>query len=454
MPTTTLPSDELVRRYEVPGPRYTSYPTVPAWTRAFTGADYQRALARAGRAGEAAPLSLYVHIPFCRTLCTYCGCNVAISRDQAVADRYLDAVGEELRMVRQHLGARRRVTQLHWGGGSPTFLSEEQIRRLWSLISNQFEVTQDAEISFEANPVTTTASQLAALRELGFNRISIGVQDFDPQVQRAINRHQTLELTRETFAAAQELGFSGINVDLVYGLPHQTAQSWERTLEKLLELRPHRLAAFAFAFLPSALPHQRKLPVSRMPRGPEKLHLMRRTFEATLGAGYVPVGMDHFALPEDPLARALRQGTLGRGFQGYTVTAAPDLIGVGVSAISDVAGAYAQNAKSLQQYQAQVVSGRLSTDRGLLLGEDDLRRREIIAGLMCRFRADLSGHRALLDGALPALEPLAADGLVEVDRDRAVVQVTPLGRWFVRNAAMAFDAYLSPAQRAAFSQTV
>lgn len=450
---TALPSDALVRRYEVPGPRYTSYPTVPAWSRDFTGADFQRRLARAGRA-EGAPLSLYVHIPFCARLCTYCGCNVTISRDPAVADRYLDAVGEELRMVRQHLGMRRQVTQLHWGGGSPTFLSEEQIRRLWSLIAEQFDVAPDAEVSIEANPVTTTSGQLATLRALGFNRLSIGVQDFDPKVQRVINRYQTFERTREVFDAAAALGFSGINLDLVYGLPHQTAQSWEQTLQLLLQLQPHRLAVFGFAFLPSAIPHQRKLPLEAMPRGPAKLALMRRTYEAALGAGYVPVGMDHFALPGDPLARAEAEGTLGRGFQGYTVKAAPEVIGVGVSAISDAGGAYAQNTKSLEEYQALVTFGRLATERGLVLSGDDLARRRIIHDLMCRFRADVSAHRDALEQARPALQPLVEDGLVEVDAGAAEVRVTPMGRWFVRNAAMAFDAYLPRTAQVVFSQTV
>ena len=450
---TTLPSDALVRRYEVPGPRYTSYPTVPAWSGDFTGADYQRRLARAGRE-EGSPLSLYVHIPFCRTLCTYCGCNVTVSRDPAVADRYVDAVGEELRMVAQHLGRRRAVTQLHWGGGSPTFLSEAQIRRLWGLITGQFDVRPGAEVSIEANPVTTTSGQLAALRELGFNRLSIGVQDFDPKVQRTINRHQTFERTREVFDAAAALGFSGINLDLVYGLPHQTAESWERTLALLLQLQPQRLAVFGFAFLPSAIPHQRKLPVEAMPRGPAKLALMRRAYEAALGAGYVPVGMDHFALPGDPLARAEAEGTLGRSFQGYTVRAAPEVIGVGVSAISDAGGAYAQNAKSLPEYQSRVASGQLATERGLVLSGDDLARRRIIHDLMCRFRADVSAHRDALEQALPSLRPLVDDGLVEVDPGAGQVRITPLGRWFVRNAAMAFDAYLPRTAAVAFSQTV
>jgi len=450
---TALPSDALVRRYEVPGPRYTSYPTVPAWSSSFTGADFQRRLARAGRA-EDTPLSLYVHIPFCRTLCTYCGCNVTISRDPAAADRYLDAVGQELRTVRRHLGARRSVSQLHWGGGSPTFLSEAQIRRLWSLITAELDVRPDAEVSIEANPVTTTPGQLATLRELGFNRLSIGVQDFEPKVQRAINRYQTFERTREVFDAAVALGFPGINLDLVYGLPHQTAESWEQTLAMLLQLQPQRLAVFAFAFLPAAIPHQRKLPVSAMPRGPAKLSLMRRTYEAALGAGYVPVGMDHFALPGDPLARAEAAGTLGRGFQGYTVRGAPEVIGVGVSAISDAGGAYAQNAKSLPQYESLVRSGQLATERGLLLSADDLSRRRIIHDLMCRFRADLSGHRDALEQALPSLQPLLEDGLVEVDEAAAEVRVTPMGRWFVRNAAMAFDAYLPRTAAVTFSQTV
>jgi len=371
-----------------------------------------------------------------------------------VADRYLDAVGEELRMARRHLGARRAVTQLHWGGGSPTFLSPEQIRRLWSLIGEQFEVRKEAEISFEANPVTTTSAQLTTLRELGFNRLSIGVQDFNPEVQRAINRYQTLERTREVFAEARALGFSGINFDLVYGLPHQTAESWEDTLARLLELRPHRMAVFAFAFLPEAIPHQRKLKVEAMPRGPDKLRLMRRTYETTLEAGYLPVGMDHFALPDDPLARAEAEGTLGRGFQGYTVQSAPDLLGVGVSSISDLGGAYAQNAKSLPDYEALAKEGKPATERGLVLSPDDRRRRRIITDLMCRFEADLADHADLLEGALPALRPMEADGLLALDLDRRRVRVTPLGRWFVRNAAMAFDAYLTRPLGVRFSQTV
>jgi oxygen-independent coproporphyrinogen III oxidase len=447
------PSEELMRRYDVPGPRYTSYPTAPEWRHELGAADFAERLEAAGAAGQAVPLSLYVHLPFCRSLCWYCGCNVVISRERSAADRYIDHLIRELDLVVARLGSRRALAQVHWGGGTPTFLSELQLERLWSELTRRFSLQPDAEVAIEVHPSVTTHEQLTLLRQLGFNRVSMGLQDFDPRVQEATNRLQSPKQTHALLDHAREQGFTGVNFDLIYGLPYQEPEGWARTLAQVLEMRPDRLAVYSFAYMPDVLKHQKRMPAEAIPSGRTKLELFRAAYAAFVEAGYRPIGMDHFAVPEDELARAQERRTLGRNFQGYTVKWATDVVALGSTGISDVAGAYFQNVRPLPRYAASVAQGRFATERGLRLSEDDKRRRAVISQLMCNFWVDLGE-----DGAgyfAPELERLRSfvdDGLVV--RTGMQLELTPLGRLFVRNVAMVFDAYLARAAKPRFSRTV
>ncbi|MGI5862340.1 MAG: oxygen-independent coproporphyrinogen III oxidase [Myxococcales bacterium] len=444
------PTEELVRRYEAAGPRYTSYPTAPEWTASFGPDDYAARLEQAGRQDAAQPLSLYVHLPFCQEMCAYCGCNVVVTRDTAKADRYLDHVVREMQMVAERLGERRRIAQIHWGGGTPTFLTEAQITRLWNAITSSFSVGADAEVAIEIDPVVTSWAQLELLHRLGFNRLSMGVQDFDPKVQQAINRIQPAEGTRALLEYARSLGFSSVNFDLIYGLPHQTPEGWGHTLETILAMRPDRVAVYSFAYLPELRPHQKKIDRAWLPAGQDKLALFLQAYEAFASAGYRPIGMDHFALPADELSKAQERRCLGRNFQGYTVTAASDCVAFGVTGIGDVHGAYAQNVHPLSKYYEAISAGRFATERGIVLSDDDQRRRAVITQLMCNFWVDL-GAGGYFDRELERLRPFEADGLVKLTGSQ--VELLPLGRFFVRNVAMVFDAYLGEGKRT-FSRTV
>lgn len=449
-PAFPRPSEELVRRYEVAGPRYTSYPTAPEWKNDFGPEAYAAQLDAAGRRDPAEPLSMYVHLPFCREMCSYCGCNVVVTRDPAKADRYLDHVAMEMGLVADRLGPRRGLAQIHWGGGTPTFLSEAQIERLWGEITSRFRVRPDAEVAIEIDPVVTTPAQLDLLRRLGFNRLSMGVQDFDPRVQQAVNRIQPADQTRALLEHARELGFSGVNFDLIYGLPHQTPEGWGRTLETILQMRPDRMAVYSFAYLPELRPHQKRIDRSWLPAGNQKLALFLQAYETFAAAGYRPIGMDHFALPSDELARAQERRALGRNFQGYTVSAASDVVAFGITGIADVQGAFAQNVHPLSRYYEAVASGSLATERGIRLTDDDKRRRAVITSLMCNFWVDL-GDDGYFSAERERLRPFEEDGLLRVEGSQ--VEVTPLGRFFVRNVAMVFDAYLAEGHRT-FSRTV
>jgi oxygen-independent coproporphyrinogen-3 oxidase len=444
------PSPELVRRLDVAGPRYTSYPTVPVWSERFGADEHARALERAAQLNR--PLSLYVHIPFCRDLCSYCGCNVIITRDQRRVERYLAALAEEAALVAERLGSRRSLSRVHLGGGTPTFLDEKQLLLLWRALTAPFEVLRGAELAVEINPVVTRPAQIELLAELGFNRLSLGVQDFDTAVQQTINRVQSIAETRQSIERARALGYRSVNLDLIYGLPRQTLASFRRTVAEVVALRPERVALFSFAFVPSVKPHQRRLPLAELPSAPLKLELFQAAHDDLTAAGYRAIGMDHFALPGDELALAVERRALGRDFQGYTSERAPHTVALGMSAISNLGDAYAQNYKSLAAYEAAIESGRLATERGLALDAEDQRRRDVIHALMCNFEVDLGA-----DGArhfareLQALGGLAGDGLVQLDGGR--ITVTPLGRLFVRNVAMVFDAYLRPGT-ATFSRAV
>jgi oxygen-independent coproporphyrinogen-3 oxidase len=441
-------------KLDVQGPRYTSYPTVADWTPAFDERAHRQHLAAARTAGDDEPLSLYVHLPFCRQRCTFCGCNVVVAQDQSRADEYIDYLIREMDLVANMLGTRRHLSQIHWGGGTPTFLSEAQIERLYTEITARFSPRPDAEIAIEIDPVETTLSQLRLLRRLGFNRMSLGVQDFDPDVQKAIARVQSVEETEEMVTEARRLGFASVSFDLIYGLPHQTPDSWRTTLAEVISLRPDRVAVYSFAFVPQVRPHQKRLPVLAIPSGVDKLELFRIAYDAFINAGYVQIGMDHFALPDDELARARREGRLSRNFQGYTVKSAQDVIAFGVSAISDVQGAYAQNVQALRQYYARIDEGHLATERGIVLDADDQRRGGVIRDLMCNYFADLGTDAAsYFPRELEALRATEKDGLTVQKGHK--VELTDLGRVFVRNVAMIFDARLVAHEGLArFSRTV
>jgi oxygen-independent coproporphyrinogen-3 oxidase len=447
-----LPED-LVQRYDVAAPRYTSYPTAPVWTDRFGEDDYIAALERA--AAVDAPLSLYVHIPFCRKMCSYCGCNVIVSKTGDKVPAYLDALDKEFELVASHLGSRRRLARLHYGGGTPTTLDERQLVRLWRTITDRFTLDRDAEIALEIDPMVTSREQLALLRGMGFNRLSMGVQDFDHDVQQAVNRIQTVEDTRKILDYARNLGFESVNFDLIYGLPMQTPISWRQTIEEIVALRPDRISLFSFAYVPDVKPHQRRLPAAQIPHGASKLALFRLAHDALVDSGYRAIGMDHFALPEDELSRARDDGRLWRDFQGYTVTKAPETIALGVSAIGLVGGAYVQNTRLLPKYERMLAEGHLPVERGHVLSDDDRRRAAIITQLMCNQFVDLDGDALDFVDELTRLAPMEKDGLLV--RDGAKITATPAGRVLIRNIASVFDAYLprdAGAARPVFSRTV
>lgn len=430
---STMPpqiSDALLARYDVPAPRYTSYPPVPAWDDGFE--RYGAALRRASVVD--APLSLYVHIPFCWKLCHYCGCNVVVSNKQDRADAYLDLLEREVDLVADHLNTRTKVAHLHLGGGTPTFLRPGQLRRLWSILMRRFDLLDDAEISVEIHPGVTSPEQIDSLRRLGCNRLSLGVQDLDEDIQDAIGRHQSVDQTQATLDYARGAGFHSVNFDLIYGLPGQTPRTWERTLDGVLKMAPDRVAVYGFAYVPTLRPNQRKLDADALPRGREKLDLFRQAWHAFAGAGYSFIGLDHFIAPHDELAKAVTDGRLWRNFQGYTVRHTPDTIAFGVTGISDVAGTYAQNLRTLPRYAEALDAGRLPTWRGMDLSAEDAERRARITTLMCHLEVELPAE---LTVERAALAPLADDGLVELTADR--VRVTETGRLFLRNIARALD---------------
>ena len=437
---------ELLAKYDKPGPRYTCYPTAPMWTPAFGDAEYRAALARAALRAED-PLSIYFHLPFCWHRCLFCGCNVVISKRPEVADPYLDYLYREVAMGAEALGSRKTVKQMHWGGGTPTYLDCAQIEALFQNVSAHFTFAPDAEIALEVDPRVTTREQLRVLRQLGFNRISMGVQDLDPTVQAAIDRNQSEAQTREMFAWCREEGFDGINIDLIYGLPAQTEATWARTIEAVIDIRPDRLAVYSYAHLPNMIKHQKKIDDIVRPTGAEKFELFAIARRLFLDAGYRAIGMDHFALPEDELARALEARRLHRNFMGYTVVPAEDMIGFGVSAIGEIGGAYAQNEKRPVLYYGALDEGRFPTHTGIALTHDDEVRRWVIRQLMCNFYldfAELSARYGVEYAVYFAEEdrdlgPMCAEGFLTRADDH--LQVLPMGQVFVRNICMLFDAY-------------
>lgn len=443
-------TETLLRRFDVPGPRYTSYPTADRFVDAFGAADLDRALAQRADVGGlgAGPLSLYVHIPFCESVCYYCACNKVITKHHERAGEYLDALDREIALYVARLGTGQRVSQLHLGGGSPTFLSDAELARLMDTLRAAFRLVPSAEVSIEVDPRTVDARRLAHLKQIGFNRLSFGVQDFDSAVQQAVHRMQSLESVQALLASARELGFESTNMDLIYGLPRQTPASLRRTVAQVSELRPDRIALYSYAHLPQRFKPQRRIDAAMLPPAEDKVTMLAEAIEAFRGAGYDYIGMDHFALPTDSLAVAKRQGRLHRNFQGYSTQPDCDLIGLGVSAIGRIGATYSQNAKTLPEYYDAIAQGQLPVVRGIALTRDDIVRRAVIMALMCQGRlefesielAHLIDIRQYFAQELQQLASYEQNGLVEIEP--AAVQVTALGWYFIRAIAMTFDRQL------------
>ncbi|PML49478.1 oxygen-independent coproporphyrinogen III oxidase [Vibrio tasmaniensis] len=447
---------EILNKYNYSGPRYTSYPTALEFHEAFTVADYDMACTQYPER----PLSLYVHIPFCHKLCYYCGCNKVITRHSHKADEYLDVIEHEIRQRASLLNG-REVTQLHFGGGTPTFLTKTQITRLMMILREEFNFTADAEISIEVDPREIELDVLDHLRNEGFNRLSIGVQDFNKEVQKLVNREQDEEFIIAMVKRAKELGFRSTNLDLIYGLPKQTQALFAETLKQVLEMKPGRLSVFNYAHMPQLFAAQRKIKDEDLPEPKEKMAILQDTIETLTGADYQFIGMDHFALPEDELAVAQREGILHRNFQGYTTQGEADLIGFGVSAISMVGDAYAQNQKELKKYYAQVNDLRHALWKGVALDSDDLLRREVIKQLICNFKLDKTmiesefsvNFNRYFKEDLELLQTFINDELVEVDDKE--IRVTLRGRLLIRNICMCFDKYLrAKARQQQFSRVI
>ena len=433
----------LIQKYNYSGPRYTSYPTALEFSSDFSESDFLKAIARYPER----PLSLYIHIPFCHKLCYFCGCNKIVTRQQHKADRYLDALEQEI-IHRAPLFSGRYVSQMHWGGGTPTYLTKSQITRLVGLLRQYFQFNDDAEISIEVDPREIELDVLDHLRQEGFNRLSMGVQDFNKEVQRLVNREQDEAFIFALINRARELGFTSTNIDLIYGLPKQTPESFAFTLKRVIELNPHRLSVFNYAHLPTLFAAQRKIKEADLPGAQQRLDILQETISLLTGAGYQFIGMDHFARPDNELAIAQRKGQLHRNFQGYTTEGDSDLLGMGVSAISMIGDCYAQNQKELKLYYPQVDEQGHALWRGLALTRDDCIRRDVIKALICNFQlnfADIEQQWAIkateyFSEDLQLLVPLAKDGLVELTEQG--IQVTGKGRLLIRNICMCFDVYL------------
>ena len=459
----TVVTTELLRRFDVPGPRYTSYPTADRFVEAFGEKEYILALEqrRVGSVAKAMPLSLYVHIPFCESLCYYCACNKIITKHPERAEVYLRYLSREIDLHTAHCGVGQHVSQLHFGGGTPTFLTDDGLRELMGMLKRSFVLVPGGEYSIEVDPRTVDEQRLALLAELGFNRLSFGVQDFDPEVQKAVHRIQPAEKVFGLVESARKLGFESVNVDLIYGLPRQTPESFDRTLEQVAQLRPDRIALYAYAHLPERFKAQRRIITSELPMASAKVTMLARSIDAFMNAGYVYVGMDHFALPEDTLAVAKRQGRLHRNFQGYSTQPDCDLIGLGVSAIGRVGVTYSQNVKTLDEYYDAINHGHLPVARGLALTKDDLVRRAVIMALMCQGellfepleQSWLIDFRRYFEAELRQLEEMVQQGLVTISSEG--IAVTTMGWFFVRGVAMVFDKYLqADRNRARFSRII
>ncbi len=462
---------ETILKFDTPGPRYTSYPTAPVWSTDVNAAVYAGKLAAFGLSRKT--LSLYIHIPFCQSLCAYCGCNVVIRKreDERFGDEYIDYLNKEMALVYKHLGRRKKVRQLHWGGGTPTFLNERQIDRLYTTTRKYFDIAPaegearhgrpDGEVAIEIDPRTIDKPKLRKLRALGFNRVSMGIQDFSADVQKEVNRYQPYAMVREFNAWCRELKFASVNFDLIYGLPRQTPEGFQDTIEKTIALRPDRVALYSFAYVPWLKRHQRKIDAALLPSSDAKLDIFLRARGALVKAGYKPIAMDHFALADDELAKAFEAGTLYRNFMGYTVKPADEYIGLGVTSIGFLENTYAQNHKALPAYYQALKDGHLPVERGMVLSEDDMVRQWTINSLMCRFALDKRAFQRKFSVDFDQyfqeeqehLRWCADNDLIAQDSGR--IEVLELGKIFIRNICMGFDHYLKQEQvHRKFSRTV
>ena len=452
--------EEFLAKYNRPGPRYTSYPTAPVWNDSFGPADLESVFTEAENAKT--PVSLYMHIPFCESLCLFCACNVVIQKNKSVAPPYLDVLKRETERISSRISKDRPVVQFHWGGGTPTYLSPEQIEDLFGFTREHFQFASDTEIGIEVDPRVTSQAHLETLRKLGFNRLSMGIQDFQADVQKAIHRLQPFEMTRDLLVTARQLGFDSINVDLIYGLPYQTPESFSHTVDQIISLSPDRIALFSYAHVPWLKKQQGSF-IGRLPEGMVKFEIFRTGLLKFVDAGYLYIGMDHFAKPGDELAVSQQKRTLHRNFQGYTTKAGADLYGMGITAISSIQSAYAQNHRDIPSWQKAVAERGLATMRGYRLSEEDRLRRAVISRLLCHtvvlkdeisreFAVDFDEYFA---EELRRFEPFREDGLVLLEHNE--IRATWLGRIFIRNLAMVFDPYLEKQQLAAkplFSKTL
>ena len=446
--TTISWDQDLIKRYDLSGPRYTSYPTAIQ----FDSGLSPEQLIETGRAtaDPSAPLSLYVHIPFCAHVCYYCACNKVITRNRKKAQPYLDTVYQEMARLSQWYRGDRQVNQLHWGGGTPTFISDDQMRELMQALRSHFNLRDDdkGDYSIEIDPREASDQTLAVLREIGFNRISLGIQDVDPQVQAAVNRVQPTEMVAQVLDESRRLGFKSINMDLIYGLPHQSEDSFARTLDSVIQMSPDRLSVFNYAHLPDRFRSQKHIRSEDLPSPEAKLAILQNTIRRLLEAGYVYIGMDHFAKPDDELAIAQAEGKLHRNFQGYTTHADCDLVAMGVSAISQIGDVYYQNEHDISVYSQAVAQQQHAVRRGVTLSRDDHIRRAVITELICQFELDTRAIEQrfgiqfddYFSAEQPELRQFNADGLIELTRGH--IRVTPAGRLLIRRICMAFDAYI------------
>jgi oxygen-independent coproporphyrinogen III oxidase len=451
---------DLIHRYDKAGPRYTSYPTAVQFHEGFNEATYREYADNSN--AKLNPLSLYLHVPFCDTVCFYCACNKVATKNRSLAVPYLSALHEEIALQSALFNRERPVTQLHWGGGTPTFLSHEQMHDLMQQIKTHFLMLADdaGEYSIEIDPRETQSDTVAFLRELGFNRMSLGVQDFNPKVQKAVNRIQSPEETFAVLDAARNEGFKSISLDLIYGLPHQTVESFSQTLQDILTVKPERLSVFNYAHLPTLFKPQRRINETDLPDSSEKLAILQQTIQQLTEAGYVYIGMDHFALPDDELAIAQRNGSLYRNFQGYSTHADCDLIGLGTTSIGKVDDSYSQNVKTLEEYYALIDGKHIPVFRGVGLTADDKLRRAVITQLICHFSLDIPAIEKLYHIDFKSyfsiewteLETMQNDGLLERHEDR--IDILPAGRLLVRNICMTFDRYLRQNQEKRFSKVI
>jgi len=449
---------EILDRYNVPGPRYTSYPTAPEWTESFGRADFEKSLHDS--IGRRNPLSLYMHLPFCQSLCLFCGCNVVINKSHEISVPYLEKLKWEIDQLSKRLDLTRPVVQFHWGGGTPTYQSAQQLEVLFLFTAERFKFAPGAEIGIEVDPRVTDEKQVRTLRRLGFNRISMGIQDFNPVVQKTIHRIQPYDSTRELFDLCRALAYESINIDLIYGLPHQTPETFVDSVEKVVSMNPDRVAMFSYAHVPWLKKQQGSF-AKYIPQGMDKYRIFRAGIERFTRAGYVYIGMDHFARPGDELCLAQQNRTLHRNFQGYTTKAGADLFGVGVSSISGFDRVYSQNFREIKAYYAAIDDGRIPTMRGMVLDDDDVLRRTVISRLLCHcvlHKKEIESEFNLtfddyFAGELLRLKALEQDGLVVLSPES--VSVTSLGRIFIRNVGMVFDKYLEkPKDKPVFSKTL